>query len=34
MFLCVNNIKSLNNQFKTSTINYKMTGCPRWIYYM
>jgi hypothetical protein len=37
MFLCINcgnNIKSLNNQSKTSTINYKMTGCPRWRYYI
>ena len=37
MFLCINcgnNIKSSNKQFKTSTINYKMTGCPRWKYYI
>ena len=35
MFLCLNcgnNIKSLNKQVKTSTINFKMTGCPRWKY--
>ena len=35
MFLCVNcgcNIKSSNKQLKTSTRNYKMTGCPRWRY--
>ena len=37
MFSCVNcgnNIKSLNKQLKTSTINYKMTGCPRLRYYI
>ena len=37
MFLCINcgnNIKSSNNQFKISTRKYKMTGCPRWRYYI
>jgi hypothetical protein len=37
MFLCINcgnNIKSSNKQFTTSTINYKMTGCPRWKFYI
>lgn len=35
MFLCVNcgnNIKSSSKQFNISVRNYKMTGCPRWIY--
>jgi hypothetical protein len=30
MFLCVN----CGNNIKSSTINYKMTGCPRWKYYI
>ena len=28
---CGNNIKSSNKQYKTS-IRYRITGCPRWIY--
>lgn len=37
MFLCIhcgNNIKSSDNQFKISTRKYKITGCPRWRYYI
>ena len=37
MFLCItcgNNIKTSNNKFKLSTKKYKITGCPRWRYYI
>ena len=37
MFLCVNcgnNIKSSTKQFKISARNYKISGCPRWKYYI
>ena len=30
MLLCVN----CGNNIKSSTINYKLTGCPRWRYYI
>ena len=37
MFLCItcgNNIKTSFTQFKVSTKKYKITGCPRWRYYI
>jgi hypothetical protein len=30
MLLCVN----CGNNIKSSTINYKLNGCPRWRYYI